>query len=500
VWQSFCESAPAAAPSAEMADRGPSFPAPVKVLFAGSMETARAVSARVSSLPPNHGLPKVLRVGAPGSWCTPVRSQASTRLAQVTPRQDGSTRIWSASRGSRPRRRGCAAAERGADRAGEQGEQRDGGGGLGDDDVARLLPPAPRPSRVKSKVLVNDYDNDVLAACLRRACGVPVSESMSIRRSLVSAKIVGDVASRSRAIVLRVGFGKNDIAIIRVSSRRGLLCSCFSGTQNALFLSTSSRSTKFRHTHQLQSDHTTAGIIVHKYRSRMRLQADAHSFSACSAYSGALVWTVLYRLVFSVVSVTAGNVATCTAPGCRRFRGRCGHVQAARDHFSHLGMTGLTGLAPGVEVEAKKEPFDRARAVHLKSSDEDEGVEKLPSETLRVDGDSDPTALGARHKRNMLPCAGEIRHGETWNRTADWVLLINKGGTFGDARSSEDVKLMQALIDSATRRDIIIDTDKTLVYSACGSCGWRREDRHEVVEEPALLHTHHPTAPAIKVC
>ena len=34
----------------------------------------------------------------------------------------------------------------------------------------------------------------------------------------------------------------------------------------------------------------------------------------------------------------------------------------------------------------------------------------------------------------------------------------------------------------------------------CGSCGRLGEDRHVIIKEPAVLHTHHPTAPAIQVC
>ena len=490
-----------------MADQRPTFPAPVKFPFAGSMADAQAVAARVSSLPPNQGVPQVQHVVALESRCGPVGSLASTELARVTPRAGDAARIATASRAHRPRRQGPSTGQPRVATAAEvqggpddlEGQADEGGGDLLDGG----RPPAVlRPFRVlkaQHKVLVEDYIQEALVSCLRRACGVPVSEPMSNRRSPVTAKIVGDVASRSRAISLRVGSGKNDIAVLWVSSRGGLLCSCFSGTKNALFLSTSSRSTDCRHTHQLQSAITASGLKVGKFRSRMRLSADASNFACCSAYGGSLVWTVLYRSVFSVVSFTAANVATCIASCCRRFRGRCGHVQVAREHQRRVGVTGHTGLPPGVDIEAKQVPSTKARARFVRSEDEDDGLEKLPSDTVREAGDSDQSKLGARHARNMLPCGGEIGRGDAWNRTADWMQFYQNVAHSADAETSEDMAMMRTLLASASRRGIMINVEDTLVDPTCGSCGQRRQERHHVVKEPGLLHTHHPTAPPLKV-
>jgi len=265
------------------------------------------------------------------------------------------------------------------------------------------------------------------------------------------------------------------------------------------FLSTSSRSTDCRHTRQLQSALTAAAVTVDKFRSRMRLHADASDFAGCSAFGGSLVWTVLYRSVFSVVSFTAANAATCIAPCCRRFRGRCGHVQVAREHLKRVGVTGHSGLPPGVNKDVKQVPAERSRVRHLRSEDEDEGLEKVPSDTLRVDGDSDPSKIGARHDRNMLPCGGEIKRGEAWNRTADWQRLFDRRSGRSGAEPTNEGKLLQVLFESASTRDMLINPEETLVDPLCGSCGLRRQDRHEIVKEPGLLHTHHPTAPPIEV-
>jgi len=108
--------------------------------------------------------------------------------------------------------------------------------------------PQPRVRHQRDKVFVDDYVVDTLAACIRLTCGLPSSRPMGKYPCPVTARVIGDSASRSRAIVLRSGAGKADVAIMWVSCQDGLLCSCFCGTQNALFLSVSSRSTTCKHT------------------------------------------------------------------------------------------------------------------------------------------------------------------------------------------------------------------------------------------------------------
>lgn len=104
------------------------------------------------------------------------------------------------------------------------------------------------------------------------------------------------------------------------------MCSCFMGTQNALFLSASARSSDCQHTSMLRSSILDSGVSVAKFRERMQLADMASDFGACHQYGSSVVWTVLYQSVFSLVNFTACNVASCVAPRCRRFRSRCGHV------------------------------------------------------------------------------------------------------------------------------------------------------------------------------
>lgn len=196
--------------------------------------------------------------------------------------------------------------------------------------VCGHLPPRPRRSPATTGSI-----KVALASCLRRACGLPSQTAVGKDPSSVTATVVEDPGSRSRAIALRFGSSKLD-AILWVSSQGGVLCSCFSGTQNALFLTVSSRSSDCRHTAMLRKCVGLAGASVAKLVARMRLADGAADFAARSRYGNSTVWTVLYQSVFSLVTFTAGNVATCIAPGCRRFRGRCGHVRVARPSNAEL--------------------------------------------------------------------------------------------------------------------------------------------------------------------
>jgi len=157
---------------------------------------------------------------------------------------------------------------------------------------------------------------EVLSACVRRACGLPSSTPIGRRASTVCAVMVGDPASRSRAIVLRVGSGKADAAVLWSSHRGGILCSYFVGTQNALFISASSRSSVCKHTTALRSCWSKNGISLHRFWQRMHLGSAPTSFVCRQQYGPMRFWVVLYRSVYSLVSFTAGNVATCIAPSC----------------------------------------------------------------------------------------------------------------------------------------------------------------------------------------
>jgi len=70
-------------------------------------------------------------------------------------------------------------------------------------------------------------------------------------------------------------------------------------------------------------------------------------------------------------------------------------------------------------------------------------------------------------------------------------------GTAGDADAS---KLLQITIATAFAKGHLRDTRLPLVEARCGTCGKQRDERHKVQTEPGLLTTHHPTAPALKVC
>lgn len=383
------------------------------------------------------------------------------------------------------------------------GEEGDHGGHAG----SPAPPPAdPLPQRrvrsARPKMLVEDYVVDTLAACIRRTCGLPSRRQMGKHPSPVTARVVGDPASRSRAIVLRSGAGKADLSILWVSCRDGILCSCFGGTQNALFLSVSSRSTTCKHTAALVKALRVACVSLSTFRARMRLRADSAEYAVFDVYGQSVVWAVLYHAVYSVVTFTTSNVATCIAPGCRRFRGRCGHVRVARDAQGPEGFNHPdSGSAPAV-VEARKEARKTAaapRSKMLNNEEEDEGLEGQAGDTVRGPRDIEQSKVAQRTPRNMMPCAAELDQGAVWARTADWRGLILQRSAGRSENKAAHVKLLGQLIETSQSLGDLRNLEIPLVEPFCGSCGHERADRHKITKEPGLLVTHHPTAPPLRV-
>lgn len=370
---------------------------------------------------------------------------------------------------------------------------------LGDDQV----PPPPAVKRVRivdRPRTIDEQIQDALVPCLRKAAGLPSSTAMGSGSARVTATIVADPGGRSRAILLRCGPRRDESAILWVSRRGGLLCSCLSGTQNASFLSVSGRSAECQHTKMLDNCLPLAGLSAGMARSSLGLRDSAKDFGIPRWHGNALAVYVLYRQVFSIVNFVR-NLPTCVAPGCRVFSRRCGHVRIARqirdcmpknvaEHCGHADVLMTKTKAAGTSV---------SRALYLSHEEEDDGVEKQPLDTLRTDGDVPEARVCDRRVRNMLPCTGEIAMGEVWMRTADWRRIIVEMSTAVDPKKAEDLKVLLTCYQSMIRRGLVRDTRNVLVESHCGSCGSARGRRHAVSAEHALLSTHHATAPPMKV-
>lgn len=360
--------------------------------------------------------------------------------------------------------------------------------------------PPPRFARPRLLPVPRGGMFDALTGCVRRCCGLPSSTLVGKRATSVTATIVGDPASRSRAIFLRYGAFKRD-AVMWVSARGGLMCPCFCGTQNALLLSETARNSDCEHTALLKKCLPAAGVPVTKFQGRMQLSADAANFASPCKIGQAVVWCVLYQSVFSLVTYTDGNVANCVAPGCRRFRGRCGHVRQSRSLNTEYKAAALAdaSLADRRTVRASKEAKELPELPSfIVSPDEDEGVEKMPSDAQRGKEDIAEGDVSRRLPRNMLPCVGETADGEVWARTADWLNLPRPPGIV-DQRTTSDLEMMRHLQEVSIRLGYVRDVGNVLVEDYCGSCGTKRSERHAVIPEPASLYTHSATAPVLQV-
>ena len=292
----------------------------------------------------------------------------------------------------------------------------DGGwGGVNDTSSSARAPPRRASSRRAPDSALDKRMMEALNACVRRACGLPSSTPIGRRARTVSAVMVGDPASRSRAILVRVGSGKVDAAILWSSFHECILCACFAGTQNALFISASSRSSVCKHTTALRSCLSSNGISLDMFGRRIHLGSTPANFVSRQPYGPMRFWVVLYRSVYSLVSFNAANVATCIAPSCRCFRARCGHVVLARplnverrafdasDAATDTG--GKVGKAkPATAVDGAPVPNEPA--------DEDVGIESEPGDTNRASSDAAEATVAARVRRHLLPCLGEIRSGD----------------------------------------------------------------------------------------
>lgn len=368
-----------------------------------------------------------------------------------------------------------------------------------------VLPlPASAPSRRKARAsefpTVDETMTDALTACVRRCCGLPSTVNLGRGAFSVAATVVGDPKSRSRAIALRYGHTKRD-AILWTSPRGGFLCSCFGGTQNALLISASSRSTDCQHTRMLSRCLILAGVSVPRFQQRMQLREDAKNFASCKLYGASLVWTVLYKRVFSLVTFTKPNVASCIAPGCRRFRGRCGHVQLARPLNTERQQTIVDATTEGqVSIKPLNDYNGGAQnPKFLVSEKEDIDIERLPSDTARAKTDPALESVARRAMRNMLPCPCELIDADVWTRTADWRSMFVDRTTRVDDKKHADLKAMGQLLSLCNGLGYTRDMRMALVEKRCGSCESAREERHDVVKEHAVIYTHHSSAPTIAV-
>ena len=483
--------------------RKPRFHAPVVARYAGGDASSPAFAAHLASLPVA-GVGTVARRHVAGSNCLPVHAAWDKRAQVGAPSGSAAAAGSSAAAAATPTSAPTRKRRRTAAAAAPLEDPAELDGGLEDTLAAAAAAPAAplRRRRRGARCVVDSHAKEVLGACVRSACGLPSSTAVGKGSLPVSAVLVGDPQAGSRAILSRVGAGKNDSCILWASRRGGLLCSCFSGTQNALFLSASSRSTTCQHTTALRSCLSDANIPFTRFWTRMHLGSMAADFAVKKQLGSSLVWVALYRSVFSLVSFSAANAAACIAPSCRRFRSRCGHVTFVRPLHEDHRATAAAGDAMGnttrsasYKTAVRADPPSAIDGV----PDDDVGIESAPCDTARSSTDAAEAAVSARVRRNMLPCAGEIESGDVWARTADWrgLFLRRASGSAADRASHHaTVKGIMEIMGDAGQ---VHHLRKPEVELYCGSCGRQRDEQHVVTKEAAVLYTYHPSAPAMQV-
>jgi len=201
------------------------------------------------------------------------------------------------------------------------------------------------------------------------------------------------------------------------------------------------------------------------FKARMRLVPDSQTFAVCKQDGAAAVWVVLHQKLNSLVTFSAANAALCVALCCRRFRGLCGHVKYVRPlHVERVAEAGAAAAAErGVEKSVKAGKTVSTRSRFLTAEEEDDGIEKLPSDTPREKTDTPEEAVAARNHRNLLPCIGVLQDAEVWARSADWI--SPQATTPPSARQivNAEKELLKQVVAAMVRLGRIRDKDKPLV-------------------------------------
>lgn len=180
------------------------------------------------------------------------------------------------------------------------------------------------------------------------------------------------------------------------------------------------------------------------------------------------------------MTFTAGNVASCVAPGCRRFRSRCGHINLPRQlQGDHKALASAAEGRGGASV-AKTRDAPSDPALFILSAEVDEGIEKQPFETARDPAYTEYGTVAPRPWRNLLPCASEIADGAGWARTADWRGLCHDRCAERGEPASEGIQQMRQLF-----RTCSFEFDGA--QDGPFNLRRRNEDRHWVVFTRTLL-------------
>lgn len=245
------------------ADGHPTFSAPVCFPFVRTHAHARAVRDRLEVLPSSTisdlviGDPSVSNAVRAGPG---VRSSLPTTLSLVEHAEAADPlRVPEKARRTQEAERKDDDESAPADTELESGSLDAAGPPL------RSAPPSRRKARPILAPTVEESMAEALTACVRRCCGLPSTVAVGRGTPAASATFVGDSKSRSRAVALRHGHVKRE-AVLWVSPRGGLICSCFGGTQDALLISASSRNTECQLSELLSRCLALPGVSLVKYR------------------------------------------------------------------------------------------------------------------------------------------------------------------------------------------------------------------------------------------
>lgn len=335
---------------------------------------------------------------------------------------------------------------------------------------------------------------DVFAACLRSAAGV-LTAAADFSGNGVSGRIVAAASSPSRALFCRFGPALVDIAALWLSPYGKVLCSCRGHDQNVALASITRRQSTCWHADVFRTAMAGLDSLHDKIVDAMQIKSQTEPHAFTFDLEGSQCALAFDGDTYSPVVIADKRFMRCISFVCRSLEHSCTHVQLTRALPSFAST--IASDESGMEDHGSDDP-----------SNDVPGVIRQQKASLNYGKHGDPlddrdeilACDKERVKPNVLPCAEEHKLAERWLRTAD-VLSAEAATRTGsvNGREADGGRARSVAFTALLRCGLVMDPAKVLCERRCSICGAQKKSK-EVLEEPAIIYTHHATAAPIQVC
>lgn len=326
-----------------------------------------------------------------------------------------------------------------------------------------------------------------------------MTAAADFRHGGLCGRLVGAPQCRSRVIFCRVGPALVDVVSLWLSPRGKVLCSCRDHTQNVALASTTGRACNCWHAQAFEVGMRDLSSERFAIFDALQVKPGAEQHAFTFDLLGTRCAVAFDGKIFSPVVATERRFMRCIAFSCRSLERSCTHVRLTR------ALPVFASAGTSADCSGSFSDEDRAM------SDGDETPQKKASTNYGRYGDATCDAAddfnailevhATRTKRNLLPCLEEQKMAERWMRTADLLAMsgrIRVGGSRSSAAATES-PLTPSALDTLHRCGLVFSPSQALCEKKCYECGCEREADTIIKRTPALVFTHHPTAPPLQV-